>query len=66
MSSYPSYYDAYKASTTLWKPANNFQSYTSSTKYPVSSGGSSGLVMIDGASTANLGGVQAASESIGY
>ena len=67
MSSYTSYYDAYKASTTLWKPANNFQSYTSSSeKYPVSSGGSSGLVIIDGASTANLGGVQAASESIGY
>ena len=67
MSSYPSYYDAYKASTTLWKPANNFQSYTSSsTKYPVSSGGSSGLVMLDGASTANIAGVQAASESIGY
>ena len=67
MSSYPSYYNAYKASTTLWKPANNFQSYTSSsTKYPVSSGGSSGLVILDGASTANLGGVQAASESIGY
>ena len=67
MSNYLSYYDAIKASTTLWKPANNFQSYTSSsTKYPVSSGGSSGLVMLDGASTANIAGVQAASESIGY
>jgi len=67
MSNYLSYYDAIKASTALWKPANNFQSYTSSsTKYPVSSGGSSGLVMLDGASTANIAGVQAASESIGY
>ena len=67
MSSYTSYYNAYKASTSFWKPANNFQSYTSSsTKYPVSSGGSSGLVMLDGASTANIAGVQAASESIGY
>jgi hypothetical protein len=67
MSNYLSYYDAIKASTTLWKPANNFQSYTSSsTKYPVSSGGSSGLVMLDGASTANLAGVEAVSESIGY
>ncbi|WP_273436281.1 glycosyl hydrolase family 8, partial [Synechococcus sp. UW140] len=67
MSNYSSYYNAYKASTTYWKPANNFQSYTSSTTtYPVSSGGSSGLVILDGGSTANLGGVQAASESIGY
>ena len=67
MSNYSSYYNAYKASTSFWKPANNFQSYTSSsTKYPVSSGGSSGLVMLDGASTANIAGVQAASESIGY
>jgi len=67
MSSYSSYYDAYKASTTFWKPANNFQSYTSSsTKYPVSSSGSSGLVILDGASTAGISGVQAASESIGY
>jgi hypothetical protein len=67
MTSYSNYYDAIKASTTLWKPANNFQSYTSSsTKYPVSSGGSSGLVMLDGASTANIGGVEAVSEAIGY
>lgn len=66
MSNYPSYYNAYKASTTFWKPANNFQSYTSSTKYPVSSGSSSGLVILDGASTAGISGVQAASESIGY
>ena len=67
MSNYPSYYNAYKASTTFWKPANNFQSYTSSsTTYPVSSGGSSGLVILDGASTAKIPGVQAASESIGY
>ena len=67
MSNYSSYYNAYKASTTYWKPANNFQSYTSSTTtYPVSSGGSSGLVILDGASTANIAGVQAASESIGY
>ena len=67
MSNYLSYYNAIKASTTLWKPANNFQSYpSSSTKYPVSSGGSSGLVMLDGASTANIGGVEAVSEAIGY
>ena len=67
MSNYSSYYNAYKASTTYWKPANNFQSYTSSTTtYPVSSGGSSGLVILDGASTAKIAGVQAASESIGY
>jgi len=67
MSNYLSYYNAYKASTTFWKPANNFQSYTSSsTKYPVSSSGSSGLVILDGASTAGISGVQAASESIGY
>jgi hypothetical protein len=67
MSSYSSYYNAYKASTTYWKPANNFQSYTSSsTKYPVSSGGLSGLVILDGSSTASISGVQAASESIGY
>lgn len=67
MSTYNDYYNAYKASTSYWKPANNFQSYTSSsTKYPVSSGGSSGLVILDGASTANISGVQAASESIGY
>ena len=62
MSNYLNYYSAYKASTSFWKPANNFQSYpSSSTKYPVSSGGSSGLVILDGASTANLGGVQEAS-----
>ena len=67
MSNYSSYYNAYKASTTYWKPANNFQSYTSSTTtYPVSSGGLSGLVILDGSSTANIAGVQAASESIGY
>ena len=67
MSLYSSYYNAYKASTTYWKPANNFQSFTSTTTtYPVSSGGSSGLVILDGGSTANIAGVQAASESIGY
>lgn len=67
MSQYSDYYNAYKASTSFWKPANNFQSYTSSsTKYPVSSGSSSGLVILDGASTAGISGVQAASESIGY
>ena len=67
MSNYSSYYNSYKASTSYWKPANNFQSYTSSsTTYPVSSGGSSGLVILDGSSTAGISGVQAASESIGY
>ena len=67
MSNYSSYYNSYKASTSYWKPANNFQSYTSSsTTYPVSSGGSSGLVILDGSSTAKISGVQAASESIGY
>ncbi len=67
MSTYSDYYNAYKASTTYWKPANNFQSYTSTTTtYPVSSGGLSGLVILDGSSTAGISGVQAASESIGY
>lgn len=67
MSTYSDYYNAYKASTTYWKPANNFQSYTSTTTtYPVSSGGLSGLVILDGSSTASISGVQAASESIGY
>jgi hypothetical protein len=68
MSNYGDYFSSYAASPAYWKAANTFQSYTSpSIKYSISSGGQSGVVILDGASTADgVSGVKAASESIGY